>query len=147
MVEFCQACLLQRRRCKGTFQAELLTHHSGAQRFRSTLAAVASLRQALVADFEAGVAHKRRPRVGIRKLQNQVQHLKRKRAEAKRKLDEAIGDKVSGRIQNIWYTRVALADPSIPTRTLEQFCTSFPQKETQSLAELISALYVMRLLR
>lgn len=118
----------------GKLQAALLTHPSGAQRFKSTLAAAVSLRQALVADFEVGIAHERRPRVGIRSLQNQVQHLKRKRAEVKRKLDAAIGEKVSGRIQNVWYTRVALVDPSVPTRTLEQFCTSFPQVETQSIS-------------
>ena len=120
------------KRHLGVFQASLLQQSDGANRFDKTLSAVAALQGALAAEFGATEEGAPTQEVKLARLQRRLKLVRNAWAKSKKELKAANAEKVSGRIQNLWIVRVAMTDPSIPAATLEQFCTNFPQHETQS---------------
>ena len=54
----------------------------------------------------------------------------------KQTLQAATTSKIQGRIQNDWLVKVGLADPSVPARTLSQWCRDFPAQETQNIGHM-----------
>ena len=53
---------------------------------------------------------------------------------AKKRLIAEAAAKVSGRIQSIWFLRAGLASPTLPMRTLSEFCKDFPREETCNIS-------------
>ena len=104
-------------------RGQLVAFPGGEHMFRKSLVAMSSLEGVLKADLDVSSVHLLRKRVSIRSLQNRVTHLKRKRRQDQAKLHTLEATKISGRIQNIWFVRVAMADPSVAVETLERFCT------------------------
>ena len=62
----------------------------------------------------------------IRRLQKQRQYLKAKCRRLHKALRELRAEKVGGRIESIWFLRVAFADPKLSMQSLESFCQNFP---------------------
>ena len=79
-------------------------------------------------------------RLGVSKrtLQNRVNYQKRKREVAEERVQKLTADRFEGRIQHIWFVRVAFADPGITPRSLSEFCKSF----FETSARAISAPYI-----
>ena len=59
-------------------------------------------------------------------LKRHLRNAKRQIEESAAALDETMGNKVSGRIQHIWFVRVGLAKPTLSMRTLADFCRDYP---------------------
>ena len=114
-------------------RSQIFEISAGAQRYRASLAAISSLQGALREEFD--VNHRASTKDGRRQLQNTVQYQKRRRQQAEDMLKMALAGKVSNRIQNIWFIRAGLSDPSIPAVALEQLCASFPESETQAIGK------------
>ena len=70
----------------------------------------------------------------LKRLRVDVSRQKRKYEESQAALTEAIADKMGGRIQNIWFVRVGLARPTLPMRSLRDFCRDFPVVETANIS-------------
>ena len=70
----------------------------------------------------------------IRRLQKQRQYLKAKCRRLQKALRELRAEKVGGRIESIWFLRVAFADPKLSMQSLESFCQNFPVQETKSIS-------------
>ena len=68
----------------------------------------------------------------VRKLQKQRQYWKNQCALLRRRLAEVQARKVAGRIESIWFVRVAFADPKISMQSLESFCRDFPEDKAIS---------------
>ena len=66
-------------------------------------------------------------------LKRRLRNAKRKIEESAAALDETLGNKVSGRIQHIWFVRVGLAKPTLSMRTLADFCRDYPAEETKHI--------------
>ncbi|CAK0806965.1 unnamed protein product, partial [Prorocentrum cordatum] len=107
----------------------------GAQRCPETLAALELLENALASEFDVTVRGPPRPRIPEQDLRQRVTWLQKSRARYIKRLKAGLAEQTSGRIHKLWIARVALTDPSIPATTLEQFCTDFPEKETQSIGK------------
>lgn len=70
----------------------------------------------------------------VRKLQKQRQYLKQKCKRLQEQLKKQKADRVGGRIESIWFLRVALSDPKLSMQSLESFCQNFPITETKSIS-------------
>ena len=70
----------------------------------------------------------------VRKLQKQRQYLKQKCKRLQEQLKKQKADRVGGRIESIWFLRVALSDPKLSMQSLESFCQNFPIEETKSIS-------------
>ena len=74
------------------------------------------------------------PHHKIQRLQRTVRTVKRKLDASGAALQDALGERVAARIQHIWYVRVALAKPTMPMRTLSDFCRGFPEQEAKHIS-------------
>jgi hypothetical protein len=101
---------------------------------------IQELEQSLAQEFEVRLQRgRKRNRVGtqtrkIRALQEAVRRKSSKARAAERSLAEERSNKVSGRIQSLWFVRVGLSAPTVSERTLSQWCRDFPVAETKNIS-------------
>ena len=123
-------------RALGEFLSDFV---QGDPRYSRTIAAANALRAAIDDEFDTrGANYHTTPRItaSLRTLQNRVQYQQRKMREIERRCQELEADKLHGRIQDVWFVRVGLADPAIATRTLQDMCEMF------AVGQAISAPYI-----
>lgn len=70
----------------------------------------------------------------VRKLQVQRAHFKRKAEKLQQKLNQYSGQKSHGLLNRMWLVRVGLQDPTVPARSLEQFCREFHDVEVSTIS-------------
>ena len=70
----------------------------------------------------------------VRKVQVQRAYFKRKVVALQKKLNQYSGQKSHGLLDRMWLVRVGLQDPTIPARSLEQFCREFHDVELSTIS-------------
>lgn len=76
----------------------------------------------------------------VQRLAKQVYYQRGKRRKAEASLRDEHADREAGRIQMRWFVRTGLADPCVPTKSLEQFFNEFSMVERKQ----ISGVYISR---
>ena len=105
---------------------------SGEKSYTKTLASIRRLLDSLSEEFDQPHA----PGTKRRSLGQMARSLKYQK-EVRGKLESALtrerGERLGGRIQALWFVRVCMAKPSIPLRTIANFCRDFPIQETKQI--------------
>ncbi len=70
----------------------------------------------------------------VRKMQVQRAYFKRKAEKLQKQLHQYSGKKSHGFLNRMWLVRVGLQDPTVPARSLEQFCREFHDVEVSTIS-------------
>ena len=111
------------------------------EEYSNTTDAIATLVTALSLDFD-GRQQSGRKRYGgelapseiVPKLRRSCRHHSDKRKEAELALVSDRADRIGCRIRSVWFARVGLAPPSMPSRSLASFCRDFSVEESDKLS-------------
>ena len=70
----------------------------------------------------------------VRCLQVQRAYFKRKALKLEQQIREYRSEKMQGRLQTSWILRTGLADPTVPARTLQDWCREFGEEESSAIS-------------
>ena len=70
----------------------------------------------------------------VRKMQVQRAYFKRKAEKLQKQLHQYSGKKSHGFLNRMWLVRIGLQDPTVPARSLEQFCREFHDVEVSTIS-------------
>lgn len=93
----------------------------------------------LTQHFDLRAAHyhaenRKRKTTSVKSLQSQRNYFRRKAAKLERTLATQSGEKMEGRLHINWFIRTGLADPAIPSRTLQDWCRDFHDTELKTIS-------------
>ncbi|CAK0899812.1 unnamed protein product [Prorocentrum cordatum] len=127
--------VVEAERALRKLRGRILAERAGAGH-EETMAAIECAQDAFRKRFDRprAAGRKRLPAKRLSTLARSVKHQKRMRKVAETALRKERADKMGNRIQSIWYVRAAMADPTVPARTLESFFRDFPAQETKNIS-------------
>jgi hypothetical protein len=93
--------------------------------FSGTLEALENVKHAIKEEFDVQGQPSKRQRsveesIERRSFQKRLQYLTTTRDQARRQVAEIRGSKLRAFVQRVWHVRVALSDPGIPPRQLQE---------------------------
>jgi hypothetical protein len=95
------------------------------ERVRQRVASTAALIEEEIDDIPYRVVSTEDMQTMIARVKNSVKDQKRCRARAEASLAVERSDRVSGRLQALWFARVGLSDPFVPAETLASLFEQF----------------------
>ena len=116
---------------------ETLVRDPEVAHYRRSLTCIDELASALSSDFDlprrsAARVSKPKP-MTIARLKRSLAYQRKRRGQVQKELTSALSCKMSGRISNIYFIRVALADPNICAQSMSEFLRDFPASETNHI--------------